>query len=98
LRLQAGFRASPQVEPYAFLIYAYDFGVTKMRVQDTVASNPLGITMPNPNRQRNNNNYGGGLGLNANLHSGWTTGIEAMYVRSKKFQDIGGQIRIAKKF
>jgi hypothetical protein len=99
LRLQAGFKANPSVEPYAFLTYSLDFGATKMKVQDTTVANTSGIpALLNANRQRNNNTYGGGIGLNANLQGNWTAGIEAAYARSKKFQDIGGQLRIAKKF
>jgi len=98
LRLQAGFKASQQVEPYAFLAYARDFGATKMKVQDTAAQNAAGITMISPNRQRSNDTYGGGLGLNACMAAGWNAGIEAAYYQSKKFKDIGGQLRIAKKF
>lgn len=98
LRLQAGYKASPQVEPYAFLLYALDMGASKMKIQDTITSNTAGLSMISPNKQRNNNSYGGGVGLNACLHSGWTAGFEAAYLRSKKFQDWGGQLRIAKKF
>jgi hypothetical protein len=98
LRLQAGYKASAQIEPYAFLLYALDMGASRIKVQDAAVGNAAGIAIFNPNKQRNNNNYGGGVGLNACLHNGWTTGFEASYVRSKKFQDWGGQLRLSKKF
>jgi len=99
LRLQAGFKANHNVEPYAFLTYARDFGASKIKVQDSVAAGtPTNITLISPNKQRNNNTFGGGLGLNASVHCGWTFGAEAAYAQSKKFKNIGGQLRVAKKF
>lgn len=99
LRLQAGYQVSKTVEPYAFLTYARDFGVTKMKVPDTVVTS-IGTdsTYVSPNKRRSNNTFGGGLGLNANTGGGWTSGIEANYLKSKKFQNIGGMIRVSKKF
>jgi hypothetical protein len=96
LRLQAGYKASHTVEPYAFLTYARDFGATKMNF-----SNASTLGDPNyvdPNTRRSNNTFGGGLGLNAHLGCSWTTGLEASYAQSKKFRNIGGMVRVAKKF
>lgn len=101
LRLQAGYKASQAVEPYAFLTYARDFGATKINVPSTFADAFTGIrdtTYVDPNTRRSNNTFGGGLGLNACLNNGWSTGLEANYARSKKFQNIGGFLRLAKKF
>ncbi|MBM3468140.1 MAG: autotransporter outer membrane beta-barrel domain-containing protein [Alphaproteobacteria bacterium] len=98
LRLQAGYKASTTVEPYAFVLYARDFGATKIRVQDTVTPNAAGIALINPNKQRSDNTFGGGLGLNGHLGNNWKTGIEAVYAQSKKFRDIGGSLRISKTF
>lgn len=99
LRLQAGFKANHNVEPYAFLSYARDFGASKMKVQDALpATAPANIALISPNKQRNNNTFGGGLGLNASVHCGWTLGAEATYAQSKKFKNMGGQLRVGKKF
>jgi len=99
LRLQAGYKANNSVEPYAFLLYARDFGASKIKgVPDSVVANPVGITYTSPNARRSNNTFGGGLGLNGNLGNNWTTGIEAIYTQSKKFKDYGGMLRVAKKF
>lgn len=100
LRLQAGYKANNAVEPYAFLIYARDFGASKMKVQDTATANNVGVSMISPNGQRKGNNtYGGGLGLNGNLGNNWTTGIEAGYAKSdKKFKVFSGALRLRKAF
>lgn len=99
-RLQAGYQASNMVEPYLFLIYAHDFGATKMKVADTF-TDTLGNTDPSyvsPNTRRSNNTYGGGLGLNANIDTCWKTTLEASYLQSKKFRNVGGMLRIARTF
>jgi len=101
LRLQAGYKASTTVEPYAFLTYALDFGATKMNLPDTF-KDALGQTNDSsyvsPNKQRSNNTFGGGLGLNANLGNNWGSSIEGSYMQSKKFRNIGGWLRVSKKF
>jgi hypothetical protein len=100
LRLQAGYKASPTVEPYAFLTYALDFGATKIKVPDTLVT-ALGNTdtsYVSPNKRRSNNTFGGGLGLNANLGNNWGSSIEGSYMQSKKFRNIGGWLRVSKKF
>jgi uncharacterized protein with beta-barrel porin domain len=100
LRLQAGFKASSTVEPYAFIRYARDFGASKIRgVPDAVVNAATsGVAYTSPNRRRSNDYYGGGLGLNANLQNCWSTAIEASYDHGKKFKNYGGALRISKKF
>jgi hypothetical protein len=97
LRLQAGYKASHTVEPYAFLTYARDFGATKMNFS-AASANLVDPTYVDPNTRRSNNTFGGGLGLNAHLGCSWTTSLEANYAQSKKFRNIGGMVRVAKKF
>ena len=101
LRLQAGYKASNTVEPYAFLTYALDFGATKMKLPDTF-TDALGNTNDSsyvsPNKARSNNTFGGGLGLNANLGNNWGSSIEGSYSQSKKFKNYGGWLRVSKKF
>ncbi len=100
LRLQAGYKASPTVEPYAFLTYALDFGATKMKFAG-VANGGADLSSGgyvDPNSRRSNNTFGGGLGLNANLGNNWGSSIEGSYLQSKKFRNIGGWLRVSKKF
>lgn len=101
LRLQAGYKASPTVEPYAFLTYALDFGATKIKgladtFKDPTTNQDVGYV--NPNKRRSNNTFGGGLGLNANLGNNWGSSIEGSYLQSKKFRNVGGWLRVSKKF
>ena len=96
LRLQAGYKVSSAVEPYGFLTYARDFGATKMKfAQASTLGDPNYV---DPNSHRSNNTFGGGLGLNAHMGCSWTTSLEANYAQSKKFRNIGGMVRVAKKF
>lgn len=98
LRLQAGYKANQQVEPYIFLTYARDFGASKIRgVPDSSGVGNVGYV--SPNKRRNDNTYGGGLGLNGNLGNNWKAGIEGSYARSdKKFRVFGGTLRVSKVF
>ncbi len=101
LRLQAGYKASPTVEPYAFLTYALDFGATKMKFNDSALTDAFGnpdTAYVSPNKRRSNNTFGGGLGLNANLGNNWGSSIEGSYMQSKKFKNLGGWLRVSKKF
>ena len=95
LRLQAGYKVSNMVEPYGFLTYARDFGATKMSFSSNTSAL---VNYVDPNTRRSNNTFGGGLGLNANMGCSWTTSLEANYAQSKKFRNIGGMVRVAKKF
>ena len=96
LRLQAGYKVSNAVEPYAFLAYARDFGATKMSFPGAATAGLVNYV--DPNTRRSNNTFGGGLGLNAHMGCSWTTSLEANYAQSKKFRNIGGMVRVAKKF
>ena len=99
-RLQAGYQAPNMVEPYIFLTYAHDFGATKMKVTDTFTDTLGNVDSGyvSPNTRRSNHTYGGGLGLNANIDTCWKTTMEANYLQSKKFRNVGGMLRIARTF
>jgi len=95
LRLQAGYRATTAVEPYAFLIYARDFSATKIKNIQEDSTNAAKASLTSPNRRRGNDTYGGGLGLHTHLAPNWTGGLEASYTRStKKFQNVGAMANI----
>lgn len=100
LRLQAGYKVSNVVEPYAFLTYARDFSATKISVPDALGTlragpgTPATVSYTSPNSQRSNNTFGGGLGLNANLGCNWTGGLEAGYAQSKRLKIISGAARV----
>lgn len=100
LRLQAGYKTSSAVEPYAFLTYSLDFGATKIKVPDTYTDPVLGFDSGyvSPNKRRSNDTFGGGLGLNADLGNNWGSSIETSYQQSKKFKNTAGWLRISKKF
>lgn len=88
-RLQAGYKATKQLEPYAFFTYDYDLSRSKVNNLELAVANGNTAGYVSPDKARSRNTFGGGAGLKMDITSCVTGGLEYSYSQNKKLKNHG---------